>query len=59
MGSLKNEKRCIGRKIVFIPRASVGTVSAGIFGGNEASSAGVTSDTKNSEIQGLNAVSQN
>ena len=49
----KNQKRCVIRKNVCIPPASVGPVSSGIFGGNETSSYGVTTITKTREIQGL------
>ena len=48
----KNEKRYVGRKIVFVPPASVGLVLSGKFVGNDTSSPGATSVTKTREIKG-------
>ena len=54
----KNEKTCVGRKIVFIPPALVGIVSSGRLGENETISIGATSFAKTGKIQGLYRVGQ-
>ena len=54
-----NENICVGSKFFFIPPASVGTVSAGIFGGNDNSSDGFTAFTRIREIKGISAVELN